>query len=640
MESCPTSARAQKSLQVDLIAIGPSWQRVSTKNGVRALLLERKYLSVLTKQYNGTYKYESIKKEVPLTDKHINIPDSGLHYELPSDKAGDYVVVLKNDKDQELNRIDFSVAGEGNVSRSLEKNAELQLQLKSSDVGPGDEIELQIKAPYTGAGLITIERDKVLAYKWFRTTTTASVQKIQVPDDMEGNGYVSVSFIRGLDSNDVFMSPLSYGVTPFSLSRARRTAKITVNTPDLVKPGEPLKFRYSTDRPTKIVIFAVDEGILQVANYKTPDPLAYFFQKRALEVKTAQILDLVLPEFSRLMSAAPGGDGEGGAARNLNPFKRRRDKPVAFWSGIIDAGPKEREVVYNVPDSYNGTLRVMAVAVAADAVGVFHKKALVRGDFVLSPNVPTFAAPGDEFQVSVGVANNVVGSGKSPNVSLELKTSKHLTIVGPAKVTLPVGELRETVTSFTLRATTALGSGSLTFVASLGNKSGKYTTDLSIRPAAPLYTTTSVGQLAAGGGKQVVAVPREMYPDYRVLAAGISPLPLGVAHGLVKYLEKVPYGCTEQQVSQGFPAVILKTRPEFGYVGDTADKSFAAVLTTLRARQSDDGGFGLWANPNPAERLCQRLCAALPHRGQGARLCRPAGPFEEGPGVPGAARQP
>ncbi len=583
---------------VDLIAIGPTANRIA-QSGIRAQLAERKFLSVLTKQYNGTYKYESIRKEVPITDKHINIPESGLRYELPSDKAGDYVIVLRNDKDQELSRIEFAVAGEGNVTRSLEKNAELQIQLKNADVGPGDTIELQIKAPYTGAGLITIERDKVLAYKWFRTSTASSIQTIQVPPEMEGNGYVSVSFIRGLDSGDVFMSPLSYGVAPFSLSRARRTAKITVNTADLVKPGEPLKLRYSTDRPTKIVLFAVDEGILQVAKYKTPDPLAYFFQKRALEVKTAQILDLVLPEFSRLLSAAPGGDGEGGGARNLNPFKRRRDKPVAYWSGIIDASPKEREVVYTVPDSFNGTLRVMAVAVAADAVGVLHKKTQVRGDFVLSPNVPTFAAPGDEFEVSVGVANNVVGSGKAANVSLELKASKHLQVVGAAKVNLTIGELRETVTRFTLKATSTLGSGSLTFVASLGNKSGKYTTDMSIRPAAPLLTTTQIGQLAPGGGKQVVTVPRTMYADYRVLSAGLSPLPLGIAHGLVRYLEKFPHGCTEQQVSQGFPAVVLKTRPEFGFVGDTADKSFAAVIATLRARQSDEGGFGLWNNPNP-----------------------------------------
>lgn len=581
---------------VHLVAVGPQATSIA-QAGVRALLMERRYLSVLVRQPNGTYKYESVKKETVVADKKINIAQGGLSYPLVTDKAGDFVIVLKNEKEQELNRIEFSVAGEANLTRSLEKNAELQVKLKTADVAPGEEIEMQLKAPYTGAGLITIERDRVIAYKWFRTTTTSSVQTIRVPEDMEGNGYVSVSFIRGLDSPEVFMSPLSYGVAPFSLSRARRTAKVTVQTPDLVKPGDAFRMKYSTDRPTKIVVFAVDEGILQVARYQTPDPLSYFFQKRALEVKTAQILDLVLPEFSTIMRAAPGGDGDGGASRNLNPFKRRRDKPVTFWSGIIDAGPKEREVVYTVPDYFNGTLRVMAVAVAADAVGVFHKKAQVRGDFVLSPNVPLFAAPGDEFEVTSGVANNLVGSGKDAKVQIELKTSQHVEVVGGNKVTLPIGELREGVVSFRLRAKGALGSASLTFVASIGNKSGKLTTDLSVRPATHLLTTTAVGHLASGGGKKVVEVPRNMYGDFRVLSAGMSPLPLSLSKGLMQYLEKYPHGCTEQIVSQTFPSVILRGHSEFGLPPEAADKAWQQTIATLRARQNDDGGFGLWANP-------------------------------------------
>ena len=51
------------------------------------------------------------------------------------------------------------------------------------------------------------------------------MQTITVPEGLEGNGYVTVSFIRGLDSPEVFMSPLSYGVAPFTLSRVKRTAK-------------------------------------------------------------------------------------------------------------------------------------------------------------------------------------------------------------------------------------------------------------------------------------------------------------------------------------------------------------------------------------------------------------------------------
>ena len=100
----------------------------------------------------------------------------------------------------------------------------------------------------------------------------------------------------------------------------------------------------------------MDEGILQVARYQTPDPLGFFFQKRALEVGTSQILDLILPEFSRLLSgAAPGGDTEGALANHLNPFKRKHQPPVAWWSGLVDLPAGETVLHYQVPDSFNGS---------------------------------------------------------------------------------------------------------------------------------------------------------------------------------------------------------------------------------------------------------------------------------------------
>ena len=211
------------------------------------------------------------------------------------------------------------------------------------------------------------------------------------------------------------MSPLSYGAAPFTVSVEKRRAKVEFACEDFAKPGKPYRIGYKTDRPARIVLFAVDAGILQVARYKTPDPLGYFFQKRALGVKTSQILDLVLPEFTRLMEvSAPGGGGEGEAASNLNPFKSKHEAPVAFWSGILDSDATEREVVFQVPDYFNGILKVMAVAVSPDAIGTFAKDAVIQGDFVVSPNVPTFVAPGDQFDVSVSVANNVKGSGKGP----------------------------------------------------------------------------------------------------------------------------------------------------------------------------------------------------------------------------------
>ncbi|MBS0308827.1 MAG: alpha-2-macroglobulin family protein, partial [Proteobacteria bacterium] len=581
---------------VSIIGINPKAQKTAV-DGLTLQYVERKFVSVLTKQDNGTYKYESRKKEILLKESPLSIPATGYNLQLATDTPGNFAYVIRDAQGLEFNRIEYAVAGQGNVTRSLERNAELQLTLNKKDYTPGEEIEISIKAPYTGAGLITIERDKVYAHQWFKADTLASVQKITVPKDFEGNGYISVQFIRDPASDEIFMSPLSYGVVPFATSLAARTNKLTLDVPSLVKPGQILKMKLIAAQPTRVAVFAVDEGILQVARYQMPDPLSSFFQKRMLEVRTSQILDMILPEFKKLMAAsAPGGDGEGALGKHLNPFKRKHDKPAVYWSGIVDV-TGEKEFSYQVPETFNGTMRVMAVAVNDNTVGTAQTKTVVRGDFVLSPNTPLAVTPGDEFEVSVGVANNVANSGKDATVTVALKTSPHLQIVGNASQTLKIGEMREGVALYRLKAVDGakalLGSASMSFTASMGSKSAHLTTDVSVRPAVPRYAQIAMGSFK---GSAEVPVTRDMFAEYRKLEAGVSPLPLILANGLSTYLANFSHYCTEQIVSQAMPALILAKRPEFA--GASAKlptaRNLEDALRVLRTRQNAEGGFGLW----------------------------------------------
>lgn len=513
------------SRSVDIIAIDPVLRKIALF-GLKAQIIEERYVSALTKQKSGVYKYQSVKKEIPVSTTNLTISPGGYKFRLPTANPGDFVLIVKDGKNTELNKLSFTVAGKGNLTRSLEKNAELQIKLNKTDYAPGEEIELNIRSPYTGAGLITIERDRVYAAKWFKTASTSSVQTIRIPGNLEGNGYVNVSFVRGLDSREIFMSPLSYGVMPFSISRDRRTVKIDIDTSELARPGEPFRIRYKGNKSGKAVVFAVDEGILQVARYRTPDPLEFFLKKKALEVNTSQILDLILPEDSMVrMLSAPGGDG--GEIRelgkNLNPFKRKRDKPVVYWSGIVKIDTASRELVYQVPDYFNGTLRVMAVAIAPDAVGAAQKKTPVCGHFVLSPNVPTFVAPGDEFTVTVGIANNVEDSGKDAEVRLELTTSEHVEVLDKNVRVLRISEGREESASFQVRAKQILGAARFSFTASGGSKKSSYAAEASIRPAVPYMTDVRSGSFKKD--KVDVEIKRSMYRDFRTLETNVSPFP-------------------------------------------------------------------------------------------------------------------
>jgi alpha-2-macroglobulin len=591
-----------------LIAIDSNAKNTAVAN-LKLQRVERKSLSVLIKQTNGLYRYESRRKEVLLDEKPLSIAGAGASLVLNTQNPGNFAYIVRNAEGLELSRLEYSVAGTANLTRSMDRNAELQLTLSKKDYAPGEDIEVNIRAPYVGAGLITIERDKVYSHTWFKADTTASVQKITLPKDFEGTGYVSVHFTRDLASDEIYTSPLSYGVVPFATSLARRSANISLTSSPLVKPGQAVKMKLISDKPTRAVVFAVDEGILQVARYKTPDLLKHFFQKRALEVNTLQTLDMILPEFKKLMQgAAPGGDDEGESGKHLNPFKRKRDKPVVFWSGLVDVNGS-KEFSYTVPESFNGSLRVMAVTVNDDTVAARSIKTLVRGDMVILPNVPVALAPGDVVEVGVGLTNNIAGSGKEAPIALTLSVTGGLEIVGSAQQTLKINEKGESATRYQIRAKAGpraqLGSASVVFVAQYKNSSARLSTDVSVRPASPLVTLVQAGSFFGQGD---LTAQGDYYPNFHKSDVAVSSAPWAFATGLMQYLEAYPHGCTEQITSQTFPSILLSDRTELaqelskrrdGKDAERDPKKLAQAtlqryLVQLRARQSADGGFALW----------------------------------------------
>lgn len=592
------SRNAERS--VELAAIGNDARRIAV-SGVKLQRFERKFVSVLVRRDNGTYQYESRQKDALLTDVALNIAATGGSVKLDAATPGSFFYLVTDTAGQVFARIPYTVAGAANLTRSLEKNAELQIALSKKDYAPGEEIELSLVAPYAGAGLITIEREKVLSWQWFTSATTASVQKIRVPEGLEGSAYVHVVFLRDPASDEVQMSPMSYGVAPFSVAIDARRSALTVEAQNKLKPGETLRMKVTASEPGKAVVYAVDEGILQVARYVTPKPLEFFFQKRSLDVETLQILDLLLPEFRAMgLGSAPGGDADGALGKHLNPFRRKTDPPIAWWSGVVNVGPEARELTWLVPESFNGTLRLMAVSVDAARIGATEGKALVRGDFTLLPNAPLAVAPGDEFEVSTGVSNNLETGAKDMPVQVTLTPSANLEVLGPVAQTLAIGPQREGVARYRVRAKDAPGGGSLAFSAKAGASGAKLTTTLSVRPATPYRVQLTAASVKAESTADIT-VTRSLYPHFRTLEASVSPLPLSLANGLTAYLDSYPYACTEQLVSMAVPALVLSDRPEFGELKKRENASFETLFTELATRQRSDGDYRLWPNGAGAE---------------------------------------
>lgn len=615
---------------LNVIAVDPTLKQIALP-ALKVALIEQKYISVLTKQDSGVYKYQSKMKEVQLSEQPLSLTAQGNDLTLATDKPGDFVLVVEDAQGKVLNRIAYTVAGNANLSRSLDRNAELKLKLNQAEYQPGEEIEVSINAPYTGSGLITIEKDKVYSWQWFHTDTTSSVQKIRVPAGMEGNGYINVQFVRDVNSNEIFMSPLSYGVMPFKISTKARQNYLEVDAPDVIKPGENLAMTVMTDGPQQVALFAVDEGILQVARYRLKDPLEYFFRKRELGVESSQILDLILPEFSKLMqlAAAPGGDGGEGLDLNVNPFKRKRDKPVAYWSGITEVNG-EKQFDYQVPDYFNGKIRVMAISVTPDKIGKAQTSATVRDNFIMTPNVPAMVAPGDEFDVSVGVSNNLEGlNGKSVAIAVHLAVPPQLEVVGKADQNLSLAEKREGVINFRLRAKSLPGDAPLVFEATYADKTSRRTISTSVRPAMPFRTQSVMGRMS--GSSQTVDNLRQMFDAYAVRKAAVSNSPLVLTNGLSQYLADYPYYCSEQIVSRSIPMILEGQHPEMKGSLSQAEtsKKLKDMLAILRSRQNDSGAIGLWRSSPQTDPFVTPYVVQYLLEAKAAGVALPAGMLDE-----------
>lgn len=576
---------------VNYIAINPELNKEEIRD-LKIQLVSLHPVTTLVKKADGTYQYQSVIQSTVLSTSSFTVGAQGTDYPLPTTHIGDFSLSVLDKNDTVLNQLRFSIVGAS--QQPLAKNAELAIKLNKSEYKTNEDIEIQITAPYTGSGLITIERDKVYAAQWFKTQTPNSVQTIHIPADFQGDGYINVAFIRDWNSPEIFISPLSYSVVPFTVNHDNHDIKIDLQTVKVARPGEPFIINYHSDKSGKIIIFAVDEGILQVAHYQTPDPLGFFFQKHALEVFTQQTVDQIMPQFiqDREVSAVGGDSGEEGMASRLNPFKRKTELPVAYWSGILDTDPSNHQVEYQVPDYFNGSLRIMAVAVSSDAVGSKESTAEIRGDFIINPNVPTFVAPEDEFEISVSIANNIKGSGEHALIKVDLEPSAEIELIDSATQSLEIAEGHEQTVHYKLKAKSVLGAATLSFKVSSGDKFSTMNATLSVRPATPLSTYINSGK--SDDEEKTLDILLTLYPEYRNVSATVSTSPMILVFGLQRYLDNYPYGCTEQLTSKALPLLTMNNQTGFDEETKQVAEKVNLAIQMLSQRQMSNGGFSYW----------------------------------------------
>ena len=571
--------------------------------GLRMRLVRRENLTSLVKDYSGYYKYQTVTRDKIINQSPIDIPVTGRTLRLDTDAPGTYFVQILDVADKTLANIEYFVAGNQNTEMKSDTNAELKVKLSATEYKPGEKIAVSITAPYAGTGLVTIERDRVYAYKWFHADTTTSVQHITVPDDFFGTGYVNVSFVRSITSHDIFTNPYAYAVAPFSVNLDERRINVKLDVPDVVRDHK-LNIKYTTNSDARMMIFAVNTGILQVAKYTVPQPLKYFFQKSALQVTTYQTLSLLLPEYKILREFAKTGGGDVGpdAMEQIlnNPFARRALPPVAFYSGIIDVTANTPgEIKFNLPEYFNGAVRVFAVATNTTAMGSADTTVTVQSPVVISMSAPTVVAPGDKFNISGVISNLTDGTGADAIAHISARASDNLKL-GNATEKIAIPENTERLFVINVLAGDKLGNAQITLNAEIMadgafKSRASATSDISIRPTTAFRTTARTG-IISDTTTRIRTKPTPMFPDNASRELVISGNASVLMRPLVLYLENYDFPCTEQIVSAAIPYVIAPNDAILGTRYSNSRTHIDDTIRTLQSRQAADGSFELWPN--------------------------------------------
>ena len=552
---------------LEFVALGPDLARVDPGE-LSFEISERRYVTSLVTDREGRFRYEETPVDrVLFAEKRRVDADGRLSFALPAEKSGEYLLAVRDREGRVMAQVPFTVAGNDDLrlaGREKLPSGTLRMRLEKTALASGEKARFFLSSPYEGTGLVTFERDGVEAWRWFRAPAGDSVQEIEVPQGFEGRAYVHVALVRALSSKDVFMQPYVYAVSPVSVNVARRDMGLKVTVPsEPARPGGVIAASVFSRHAGRALVFAVDEGVLSLTSFPTPDPLRYLLNDRALEVETMQMFDLLMPEHGSFRIPAFGGDRGMAGGRFHNPFKRRNEPPMSWWLGLVDVKEGENPVEIPVPGYYNGTVRVMAVASSAHEAGSASARATVRSPVTVTPQLPVLASPGDVFEAAVAVANH---TGKDLDAVLSLECDAALRIIEGPPSSLMLAPGSEVTLPFRVEAQDRPGGAAVRFTVKSGESVlAMREVSLSVRPASPLRESLKTGTVAASAE---LSTGRSLYPYEAKGSASVSALPLPALRGLVRYLEAYPYGCVEQRISRAFPFLLLMDRP--GLVADAS----------------------------------------------------------------------
>ena len=471
-------------------------------------------------------------------------------------------------------------------------------------VKKGKSVAVEATIPFKGRLLLTAETDRIIESKWLEVSAGKTKWEFDLKE-FSPNVYVSAFLIKDphLESAESFMPDRAFGVQSFRVEPEEFSDSIKIDVAEEIKPNSTLTIDLEFPKSEAgrfVTVAAVDEGILSLTRFKSPDPIKTIFEPRALGIETFETFgwNVMLPGSGT--SSTHGGDG----SENETPVSLV--KPVALWSGVKQVPENGKISVSLEVPQYRGQLRVMAVSADRKKIASASAQVFVRDPLVLQTSLPRFMTEGDQFDIPVTVTNM---SGKAQEVSLSLDVASIesfsdddktplVSIVAPeiSKVSVDLGASKTVV----FKATTVATGGAVQFKvkAKAGSIESFEELDVPILSAKPKSRVIKRVDVA-GDSVELKTQFDAFVPGTEKTSIWLTSNPYADSLQHLKYLVQYPHGCIEQTTSSTRPLLVIRdlldqvdpaTFANAGAIDDMVSKGIARVLSM----QTSSGGFAYW----------------------------------------------
>ncbi len=546
---------------------------------------------------NDLASYISRSSTIPHDRKRITTVGGKARYKFHVDKQdwGRYLILVENRESGhttgKIVYVDWPYYARASRSNG-ENSTMLNFTTDKEKYSKGETVKLSIPTPAEGTALISLESGtKIIDKFWIDTKKGETTCEFETTDEMDPNVYVHVTLLQPYQTTANDMPIRMYGVVPILVEDPASHLNPVIRMPSVLRPETTTTIRVSekNNKPMTYTLAMVDEGLLDLTNFKTPDPWTHFNAREALGVKTWDMYDYVLgaygEELDKMLAIGGDGDGTGKKAAKANRFK-----PMVKFLGPFEIDGTSKSHKIKIPN-YVGSVRVMVIAGENNAYGHAEKTVPVRNPLMVLGTLPRVVGPGEDVTLPVDI---FAMEKHVKNVSISVRTNKMFIIQGKSQRSMTFNKIGDKIVNFRLKVAKKVGLGKVWITATSGKEKARYEFEIDVRTPNTEQTRT-VETVLQGGESYSDMVDYFGIRGTNQAYLEISNFPPVDLGRRLDYLIGYPHGCIEQTTSSVFPQLYLADLMELDATRKSGiQANINAGISRIKLFQTSSGGFCYW----------------------------------------------